>query len=150
MIEVRPGLFVGNDADCAGFDGAIVHCCKDPWHRRMVRYTTRALPKDHPEYLYAIRGNEIDLNMVDVDNPIYFADCMINAGLEFIRVKLFEGKKVLIHCNEGHSRGPGLAMLSMRNELPDSFEEAEEEFGKLYPAYKPKNGIREYVRLHWR
>jgi len=38
------------------------------------------------------------------------------------------------------------AMLYMRDELPEDFEEAEEAFKLIYPAYKPKNGIREYVR----
>jgi len=149
MIEVKPNLFVGNQADCLNFNGAICHCNKDPHHRAFVGYTGRALPKDHPEYLYAVRGNEIALNMVDVDNPIYFSESMVNAALDFIRGSLINGLRVLVHCNQGESRGPSVAMLSMRNELPDSFEEAEVEFRKLYPAYNPKNGIREYLRMHW-
>ena len=149
MIEVCPNLFVGNDSDCINFNGAICHCCKEPHHRRMVGYKGRALSKDHPEYLYAIRGTEIALNMVDVDNPAYHSEEMVNAGLEFIRGSLANGLRVLVACNQGESRAPSVAMLSMRNELPDSFGEAEVEFRKLYPAYNPKNGIREYLRMHW-
>lgn len=150
MIEVSKNLFVGKDADCIGFNGSICHCAKEKWHRAFVGYTGRACPKDHPEYLYAIRSGEIALNMVDVDNPAYHSEEMVNAALDFIRGSLANGLRVLVHCNQGESRGPSIAMLSMRNELLDLFEEAEDEFRKLYPAYKPKNGIREYVRQHWR
>lgn len=150
MIEIAKNLFVGNDADCIGFNGAICHCTKEPWHRKFIGYTGRALPKDHPEYLYAVRGTEIALNMVDVDNPIYHSELMVNTAIDFIQGSLINGLRVLVHCNQGESRGPSIAMLSMRNELPDSFEEAEIVFRELYPAYRPKNGIREYLRMHWR
>lgn len=149
MVEVSSGLWVGNDADCIGLNGAICHCAKEKWHRSFVNYTGRACSKDHPEYLYAIRGTEIALNMVDVDNPAYHSEEMVDAGLDFIRGSLANGLRVLCHCNEGRSRAPSLAMLAMRNELPDSFEEAEIVFRELYPAYNPKNGIREYCRMHW-
>lgn len=148
MIEVTRNLFVGNQDDIKGFKGAIVHAAKDPFHRSMVGYKERALPKDHPEYLYATRGNELALNIVDADKPEFFADRMINVALNFIGLWL-EDNKVLLHCNQGESRSPSIAMLYMRNELPDNFEEAEQEFKKIYPKYNPKNGIREYAKSRW-
>ena len=149
MIEIMPNLFVGNQMDTENFDGAILHCCKDPHHRQMVGYTTKALPKDHPEYLWAVRGSRMALNMVDVDKPEYFAESMVNAALDFVREKLNAGQKVLVHCNQGQSRGPGMGLLCMRDSMPDDFKEAEKKFKEIYPDYNPRNGIREYVRLHW-
>lgn len=150
MIEVIQNLFVGTQDDCKGFDGAIVHCCKEPYHRQMVGYTERVLPKDHKNYLWIIKGNEMALNMVDADKPEFFADSMINVALDFISAKLRDGFKVLAHCNQGQSRSPSIAMLYMKDRLPDDFTEAEEQFKQIYPMYNPKNGIREYVKVHWR
>jgi hypothetical protein len=151
MIEVSHYLFVGNQNDCKGLEGqdfAVVHACKYPYHRSFVGYA-KQLPKDHKEYLWAIRGKEIALNIIDADNKEYFAESMINTALTFIERHLGFGMKVLVHCNLGGSRSPSIAMLYMRDELPDNFEEAEEQFRLLYPPYNPKNGIREYVKNHW-
>lgn len=150
MIEVMQNLFVGSQNDCKGFDGAIVHCCKEPYHRQMVGYAKRALPKDHPNYLWIIKGNEMALNIIDADKPEFFAESMINTALEFIKIKLYDDFKVLVHCNQGQSRSPSIAMLYMEYRLPDDFTEAEEKFKQIYPEYSPKNGIREYVKAHWR
>jgi len=151
MIEVKHNLFVGNTNDCIGLtDFAIVHACKEPYHRRFVGYKGRPLDKNHKEYLYALRGNELALNIIDADSKKYFAEEMINEALVFIKFYLDHDKKVLVHCNVGGSRSPSLAMLYMRDELPEDFEEAEEAFRLIYTAYKPKNGIRGYVKEHWR
>jgi hypothetical protein len=150
MIEIKHNLYVGNQNDCQGAKGfAVAHCCKEPYHRAFVGYRQRALPKDHKEYLWAIRGDEIALNIIDADKKEYFAEGMINAALNHIEYHLRAGKRVLVHCNQGGSRGPSIAMLSMRDELPDDFIEAEGRFKELYPLYNPRNGIREYVRDHW-
>lgn len=150
MIEILPNLYIGSQIDAEGFDGAIVSCCKDPSHRQMVGYTSRALPKDHPEYLFAIRGNRLALNIVDADKPEFFTESMINTALDFISARLAEELKVLVHCNQGQSRSPSLGLLYIRDSMSDDFEAAEKEFRKIYPDYNPRNGIREYVRAHWR
>ena len=58
MIEIYPNLFVGDQGDyeyqVKGQDGwAVVHACKEPYHRQLLGYRTRGAPKGHPEYLYA-------------------------------------------------------------------------------------------------
>ena len=122
MIEVKHNLFVGNTNDCIGLtDFAICHCAKEPYHRKFVGYKGRALDKEHSEYLYALRGNELALNIVDADSKEYFADEMIEEALSFIKFYLEHDKKVLCHCNVGGSRSPSLVMLSMRDELPEDF-----------------------------
>lgn len=154
MIEVMKNLYVGNQNDYESlFDKngwAFVHACKDPYHRQLVGYKERALPKDHPEYLVAIRGNRMALNILDADKPEFFADEMINKALNFIKTNLYNDLKVLVHCNQGQSRSPSIAMLYMKNILNDNFEESEHRFKLIYPDYNPKNGIREYVKAHWR
>jgi len=129
MIEVKHNLFVGNTNDCIGLtDFAICHCAKEPYHRQFVGYKGRSLDKEHSEYLYALRDSELALNIIDADSPEYFAEDMINSALTFINFYLSFGKKVLVHCNVGGSRSPSIAMLYMRDELPEDFEEAEEAF----------------------
>ncbi len=53
MIEIHPNLYVGHQGDyeylVQGQDGwAVVHACKEPYHRNLLGYTTRGAPKDHP------------------------------------------------------------------------------------------------------
>ncbi|MBN2006406.1 MAG: dual specificity protein phosphatase family protein [Anaerolineae bacterium] len=158
MIEVYPNLFVGTQTDyeddVAHRTGwAVVHACKEPFHRRALGYKGRSVAKDHPEYLVARRGDELSLNIIDADDPAYFAPEMINAALDFIDESLDAGKRVLLHCNLGESRSPSIALfyLAMRRKaLPTtSLEAAEVEFRKLYPKYLPKPGIRGYLLQHW-
>jgi len=117
------------------------------------RYQSRGAPKDHPEYLVARRGNRLILNIVDADNPAFFAKEMIDAALDFTDKALARGLKVLIHCNQGESRSPSIALLYMAARLgalpTESLYAAEEQFRKLYPRYNPKPGIRGHLYQHW-
>jgi len=70
MIEVYLNLFVGDQSDyeinVATQEGwAVVHACKEPYHRQALGYRVRGAPKDHPEYLVARRGNRLILNIVE-------------------------------------------------------------------------------------
>lgn len=159
MIEVAPRLYVGNQLDyetkVKGKDGwRIVQCAKDPYHRQALGYTGRAAPRDHAEYLWANRDNRLILNMVDVEDPAYIRPEMIDNALDFIGHALAQGNvKVLVHCNQGGSRAPGLALLYLRNRAEMygdmSYEETEEFFRGIYPNYQPAGGIRGYLIAHW-
>lgn len=158
MIEVYPNLFVGTQQDyeyevAKQKDWAVVHACKEPYHRQALGYTGRGAPKNHPEYLVAYRGQRLMLNIVDANNPAFFAPEMINAALNFIEEKLNAGMRVLIHCNLGLSRSPAIALLYMAARLSalptTSLEAAEQEFKQLYPNYAPQSGIRRYLAQHW-
>lgn len=160
MIEVHPNLFVGNQLDYENLvkdrntgkpkdDWAVVHACKEPYHRAALGgYTGRSVGKEHPEYLFAIREREISLNMVDVPNPDFVAPAMVDAALEFIG-DYIGFRTVLVHCNQGGSRGPTIAMLYMAKSLPADFGLAEAMFTGLYPAYAPAGGCRGYAERHW-
>jgi len=152
MIEVYKNLFVGcaNDLMFTDKDWYIIHAAKEPYHRQAIGYKERALNKLHKEYLYAIRGNELSLNMIDTPSPDFFKKSMINAALKFIDQGITLEKKVLIHCNEGMSRSPSLAFLYMvsKHLLCPDFEEAKEEFNLIYPDWKPK-GIFQWIQANW-
>jgi len=103
MIEIHSNLFAGDATDelkVRGRDGwAVVHACKDPYHRQLLGYTTKGAPKDHPEYFFAERGNRLYLNLVDAPDPEYIPKEIIDKAIAFIHEKLSEGSKVLVHCN---------------------------------------------------
>lgn len=162
MIEVAPGLYVGNQLDYetrikkAPYGWAVVHACKEPYHREAVGYKGRGLAeRDHPEYLMARRddGMRLCLNMIDAPSPEFFRDEMIDAATDFIGAHIAAGRNVLVHCNQGGSRGPSLALLYLRRHTQRfdgmSFEDAEDVFRAAYPPYLPANGIRAYVEQHW-
>lgn len=156
MREVAPGLFVGSQYDYEAIkdeDGwAVVHACKEPFHRAALGYTGRGAPKDHDEYLFARRGDRLMLNLVDVDDPQYVRPEIIDAALDFIADCLADGKKVLVHCNQGASRGPsiGFAYLAKRGDFTgETHGAAEEAFKTMYPDYAPAKGMREFLRDNW-
>ena len=154
------GLFVGDHSAWTDITApeqfAVVHACKEPFHRAALRYVGRAAPKDHPEYLMAYRPihsrkpNRLILNLVDVESPAYISPEIIAAALGFIDRNLGE-RDVLVHCNLGHSRSPTIGMLYLRTLglLPAKFEDAEEAFRAIYPPYSPANGMREFARAQW-
>ena len=157
MIEVYPNLFVGNQDDYENnvkykANWAVVHACKDPYHRAALGYKSKAAPKDHPEYLIAKRAHRLILNLIDVDDVNYVSPIIIDAALNFIKENLNTGKIVLLHCNQGKSRSASIALLFMARK--DKFHgksllEAEAEFKEIYTNYFPSNGMREYLRINW-
>lgn len=132
---------------------AIVHACKEPWHRNFVGYMGRGCPKDNPEYYWAKRKDRLALNIVDSPNPAFFNFTMIEKALDFMAEKYWEGKNILIHCNEGRSRSPSIAMLFLATRLyalpTVDYEDAVSFMNKYYSIYSPKNGIRQHIKDNW-
>jgi len=158
MIEIYPRLFVGSETDYemsvrhqTGW--WVVHACKEPYHRRLLGYRGRGASKDHPEYLLAERGNLLFLNLVDADDPAYIPKQIIDAALVFVDKALKSGDRVLVHCNQGESRAPGIGLLYLvthTDALPRStLVEAEASFRQIYPEYSPKEGVRGFLRAYW-
>ena len=132
---------------------AVVHACKEPYHRNFVGYTGRGAPKDHPQYLWAELGNRLALNIVDAPSSLFFSKNMIDKAIEFIERKLGEGRKVYVHCNEGMSRSPSICLLYLIKHgiiNGETLEDCEAEFMKVYPEYNPGIGIRGFVKEHWK
>jgi predicted protein tyrosine phosphatase len=157
MLEIHKNLYIGNETDYEELvkdkpDWHIVHACKEPYHRDLLGYTGRGAPKDHPEYFFAIRDNQLFLNIVDADNPQYIPNIIIDESLRFIDAALINNKKCLVHCNLGESRSPsiGLLYLAFKGVIQaDSFLEAEQTYRHIYPDYNPNNGIRGFMQLNW-
>jgi predicted protein tyrosine phosphatase len=159
MKEVCKDLFVSSEKDLYdtailfNTDFAIIHAAKEPWHRELLGYTGRGCPKDNPEYLWAEREDRLYLNMVDAPRSLFFDKSMIDKSLYFIEQKLNEGKKVFVHCNEGFSRSPSIALLYLIKHgfvNGTTFEDCEAEFLRVYPEYCPGTGIREFCKEHFK
>lgn len=158
MIEIYPNLFVGHQGDyeyqVKGQEGwAVVHACKEPYHRQLLGYRGRGATKEHPEYLYAERGNRLYLNLVDADDPAYIPKQIIDKAIAFIHAKLGEGLKVLVHCNQGESRSPGIGLLYVlrhTDALPKtSLEDTFAKFSQIYPGFHPSGGISGFITERW-
>lgn len=156
MIEVHPNLFVGSQDDEASIRGQtgwyVVHACKEPYHRQALGYKTPGAPKEHPEYLLAQRPGRLILNLVDVAQVSFIAPVIVDTALDAID-RHIQGHKVLVHCNQGFSRSPSIALLYLLKHT-DALGSQEPTaallaFQKLYPRYAPAQGMADYVRLNW-
>lgn len=158
MQEICSNLYVGGQIDFEKNKDMmkswlVVHACKEPYHRNALGYSTRGAPKEHPNYLYLYdRFNHLILNIVDCDNPNFFSDDMINECLKYIISGIEKKQKVLIHCNQGESRAPMIALLAMHrlNLTNDDFDIAFSEFKNVYVQLNPKKGIFEYIKRRWK
>lgn len=153
MHEVFERLFVSSDLSCrkGNLDLVVVHACKSPCHQSAVGYTG-SLPNTHTHYL--VKEDEFDLylNIIDPKIPL-FMPLLFTAFLAFTNRNWTEGKKVLIHCNQGESRAPSLALLFMAKSMAalnnDSYQAAKIEFEAIYPNYNPGKGIQAYFSTNW-
>lgn len=172
MIEVHPRLWVGNDEDAAVYVEctkprppalglqvhnmlqmpmwAMVSAAKEPYHRTLVGYAGRAAPEG-PERYAARRGRHLALNWVDVDDPKWFRMVELREALTHIEAAQRMEIDCLVHCNQGVSRSPALALAWLYTYGPDewgalTFERVEEKFKAIYPPYDPTNGVREFIR----
>jgi hypothetical protein len=153
--KIIEGIYVGSDEDVPeakkrGY--ARLSATKDgpDGHRAMLGYDTLGAPKGK-DYLFARKGDWMALNLIDVENPEFISEKAILAGIAFVKEMAAEGKKVLIHCNAGHSRGPTTTMLYLRSigELPQPFNRAQKIFKTLYPKYDPGQGMEVVARQMW-
>lgn len=157
MIEVLKNMFVGDQNDYENYvkfknDFSVVHACKEPYHRKALGYLRRGAPKNHPEYLIARRENKLILNLIDSDDPNYIPEKIIFEAVNFIEKEISHGKKVLVHCNQGESRGPGIGMICFARSkaISDlSYFSARKEFKKVYPKYNPSLGMSKFLELNW-
>jgi len=158
MFKVHPNLFIGSEGDCpfassgrlAAEELAVVHACKSPCHQKAVGYRG-SLPHDHPHYLVLEVKNDLFLNMIDPDAPLFMPP-LFKRSLDFIE-KQIKTRKVLIHCNLGNSRSPSLALLYMAKRgkaiSDDSYGAAMKQFLSTFPRYQPGLGIQMYLSRNW-
>lgn len=154
MIEVHHNLYVGGDPDCATFtrsNKAIVHACKT-CHRKRLGYTS-SLPHDDPHNLIVEEPQNLYLNLVDMPQELQpkFTDPILKAAIKFIDTH-WPQQPVLIHCNQGASRAPSVAMVYLAKKsliANNSYDNAVLAFSPKYPYFSTGAGIELYLRSNW-
>lgn len=153
MVEISERLYIGSEAVCrtGNDEWAIVHACKSPCHQQAVGYRCN-LSNLHPNYLELETDNDLYLNIIDPDRPLFMPETF-SSFLDFAIRHWEQGKKILIHCNRGESRAPSLGLIFLakyRNEISaESYMQAKAEFENLYPSYRPGLGIQTYLDGNW-
>jgi hypothetical protein len=153
MVPVHDRLYIGDEATCRPGSAllAVVHACKSPCHQRSVGYKG-SLPPTHPNYLVLRTPYDLYLNIIDPPVPLFKIETFVQFLL-FASEHHERGSSVLIHCNQGESRAPTLALLFLAKrlrEIPNSsFSDAREVFASLYAGYKPGVGIQKFLTTNW-
>lgn len=153
MKEVHDRVFVANALACTrGNSGlAVVHACKSPCHQSVIGYNGN-LSKTHSNYLVLEQTYDLFLNIIDPPVPLFMPE-LFTSFLSFAIKHWRAGKKLLVHCNQGESRAPSLALLFLAKGLSvinsSSYQAARKEFEIFYPQYKPGKGIEAYFTQNW-
>lgn len=153
MIKVYERVFVGTDRECHSGDSvwAVVHACKCPCHQRAVGYQGN-LPQNHPNYLVLEKSADLYLNMIDPPKPLFMLS-LFTSFIHFASRHWDDGHSLLIHCNQGESRAPSLAMILLAKHIgiisDSSFDDARRDFVIIFPSYTPGLGIQSYLQQHW-
>jgi predicted protein tyrosine phosphatase len=155
MKEIFKNLFIGTELDCSftiSPDWSIVHACKNPCHVNAVSYKG-SLPSTHPNYLVMVKEEHLFLNIVDMENELspFYTNPIMKSAIAFIE-KHIATKKILIHCNQGLSRSPSIALLYLAIKgfiANDSYTDAVGDFRKMYPVFNPGRGISLYMNNNW-
>ncbi|MDD2622122.1 MAG: dual specificity protein phosphatase family protein [Bacteroidales bacterium] len=155
MLQIYDKIYVGSEQDCnfnAPDGWVIIHACKHPCHIKAVGYKG-SLPKSHPNYLILENNKHLVLNMVDMEQELHptYTNPIMKAAINFIE-KYIEMNKILIHCNQGQSRSPSIALIYMARKgiiNNESYPAASKEFIKLYQYYQPGRGIAAYMNNNW-
>lgn len=153
MTEIHPNLYIGSEPDCRNGNDemAVVHACKSPCHQRVVGYRG-SLPNTHPNYLVKEDEFNLYLNIIDPPVPLFMPETF-TAFLKFARNHFEEDRSILIHCNQGESRAPSLALMFLAKHVKsisdESYEAAKNEFVSVFPGYQPGRGIQTYLKNEW-
>jgi hypothetical protein len=151
--EVHPGIFVGGLTACRPGTARhpVIHACKSPCHQRALGYT-RSLPADHPHYLARADANDLWLNFIDPPLPLFQPNSFAQF-LAFAAPRIDDGAVLTLHCNQGESRSPSLALLLLARHLrvlqDSSFAAARAAYERLDPAYRPGSGIAQFLSEQW-
>lgn len=156
MEQIYPNVFVGGDTDYEKIkdrpEWRTARMCKygPGGHKETLGYETKGAPKDK-NYLSKEADNRLAVNILDLNDPYMIPFECIELAIKYVKKQLKDGKKVLIACNQGHSRGPstGLAFLRSIGDMPFNFQTAERIYKTLYPKYDPGMGIRQVLKSHW-
>lgn len=145
-------LSYGGQSSCKAHvpSRAVVHACKEPCHRNAIGYKAKSLAPTHPNYLAHRREMDLFLNLIDPPVPLFRRESF-EIALGFMH-EAYKAGPLHIHCNQGQSRAPSLALLLMAKRLgalPNAnYAEARTAFERLYP-YSPGEGIARFLTDNW-
>lgn len=149
MIKISDlELYVGTKEEYAIAEkqGMAIVCAMNVGDGVSYRSVVGKTTAEDSDYLYKEVAGDLFLNLIDGKDPKYVSDELINNALAYIESKLLSGKKVFVYCSEGKSRAPSLAfMFLMWQEILPSKLSSYVEFLKLYPNYRPGDGIGLYI-----
>lgn len=155
MKKIIDRVFVGDQDDAPEAlkkDFSVASMTKEgpEGHRSILKYTTLGAPKGE-DYYSVRRGKHFAANLIDVDDPTLVPEEVINSALLFIKEQYDKGEKILIHCQQGRSRGPTTTLMFLRSigEFPYSYRVSTKIFKSLYPNFDPGKGMDIYARTHW-
>lgn len=146
-------IFTGHDGDCGKHEGfATVHACKHPCHARMCG---ARVPKDSPHYLTFEKDNDLYLNIIDPDKPLFQLE-LFQKFLAWAIPRAMNRERILIHCNMGQSRSRSLALVllarlgclgaSALESYANAIKRFDEETGD---RYLPGAGIAIFLESNW-
>lgn len=153
FIHINDRLSYGGLSTCSHTSNpetAVIHACKEPCHRHAAGYHTKSLPPSHPNYLACTKPGNLYLNLIDPPAPL-FQISSFKTALSFFD-KLPPGKPLHIHCNQGQSRAPSIALLIMAKRMAalpgESYQAARHAFECRHP-YQPGRGIQTFLTQNW-
>jgi hypothetical protein len=130
---------------------SVVHACKHPCHQQAVGYSGN-LPKSHPNYLIMEKESDLYMNLIDPPVPLFQSQSFA-AFRKFAAREHESGKKIFIHCNQGLSRAPALALLFMAKDLNlipnENYKAANAAFRRVFPNFSPGKGIESFLHSTW-
>ena len=160
-LPCLPALHIGTEEDCRGLGFgsargfAVLHAAKYPCHADM----TGLPPRGDQRYLaHRVSASHLTLNMIDPPVPLFSVE-LFQRALDFLDERLALGP-VLIHCNQGFSRAPSLALVYLAKRAKglhghfaasfDGYAGARGEFAAIYPAYAPGAGLVQFLTERWK
>lgn len=151
---LNTNLYLGSKYDLDktnNHEWAFVHVCKTSHLARLGKqYNTS------PYYIMFEEENHLYINWVDAQSPEMFdwqgqGVANFTKVLDFIDSKIRD-RKVFVHCDQGQSRSPAVAMLYMskrQKAISPNFDDARIEFAKIYPDYFSDSGITKFIQQNW-
>lgn len=118
-------------------------------HKERLEYTRP--PKEKSYYIKFEDKKHLYINWVDEPTGKYFKVETFIEAMNFIDKFISQNKKIFIHCDQGQSRSPALAMtyLAKRTDfLGDEFDQAYNGFKQIYPNFNP-SGIIKFIENNW-
>lgn len=107
MTELFESVFIGSQKDCVQGtpDLRVIHACKYPCYSAQTE--GKNPDKKHPNYLTIEKPDNLYLNVLDPEKPLFFLESFWAAR----RFCCASDGDVLVHCNQGRSRSVVLGLL---------------------------------------